>query len=429
MKLLMHRLCSYIYRYKLIFAGLLLYLAFFFSVASTGWFDVFFSGPALHVGAKGIDFLQVPRGAWSFWHGGSLDGEPLKSGGVYADKEAVNSNVYHPLFTLTLGTFLATFSPGTAWLLWLWLKFVLSLAVVALFYQNFHASKYVQLAIFLLTANLSIYLELAAGQFQFLVNIAVLLLLIALTKRSSVWLGGLLYGLGLLVKPLGLLFVPILLLKRQWTTVVVGLGLFILSTLVMLTAGGYYIDGLIANIFYPWNPGPNQIITLFALWHSLVHEPAFVSALLRYSVLGLLLLLGVWRRIDLNKAIFLLVVYFLCFYNQVYEYDWSLLAYVGAICVVCCPSFQTRFARFCLLLICLPSCFVLLRILHFDVVIDKNLGAVPGTLAWQLMVISKVVPLLLLTGSVLAPDLAVLLQRCRSLWSSWLATGLAWRLR
>ncbi|GER91179.1 hypothetical protein KDW_53410 [Dictyobacter vulcani] len=64
----------------LMYVGGVIYLLYLLSVAWTGWFDVFFSGAALHVGAKGIDFYQLPDGAWAFWHGGSLTGQPLPSG-------------------------------------------------------------------------------------------------------------------------------------------------------------------------------------------------------------------------------------------------------------------------------------------------------------------------------------------------------------
>ena len=50
-------------QYFLVYLGLVIYLLFFISVAQTGWFDVFFSGAALHDGAKGVDFYQLLKGA------------------------------------------------------------------------------------------------------------------------------------------------------------------------------------------------------------------------------------------------------------------------------------------------------------------------------------------------------------------------------
>src|SRR6266404_3729016 len=59
---------------------------------------------------------------------------------------------------------------------------------------------------------------------------------------------------------------------------------------------------------------------------------------------------------------------------------------VLAICVVLQPEFQTRFSIFCCLLICLPSCFLLLSLLHFDVQNVTGLGLLPDEPAWEWMV-------------------------------------------
>lgn len=137
------------------------------------------------------------------------------------------------------------------------------------------------------------------------------------------------------------------------------------------------------------------------------------ATLSQYVALLGVILLSAWRRIHIVKAIFFTIVYYLCFYEEVFEYQWSVLAYVLAICVVLQPEFQTRFSIFCCLLICLPSCFLLLSLLHFDVQNVTGLGLLPDEPAWEWMVVSKLLPLFLSCGSVLLVDIKPLLKRLR----------------
>jgi hypothetical protein len=387
-----------ILRYKWLFLCLLVHICFFLSAAYFHWFDIFFNANALHVGAKGIDFYQIPSGAWSAWHGGSLTGAPIH-GSVYAPGEWVNSNVYHPLFTLALGSLLMQFPPATAYYVWLWAKLPLSLAGVAYFYWSFRDHKYVQFASCILLINASIYLELAAGQFHEVFNVLVLVLLTTLIKRKPVFVSGMLYWLCLLVKPIGLLFIPVLLMKGRWKVAVIGIVLFSLVTW-LFAKDPYYINNLTNNILHPWYTPDGQIVTLNALIRYNTHWPDLAYTIIQDSFLVLILTLASFSRIEISKAIFLLIVYFLCFYTLLYEYHWSTLAYVCAVCLVTCPSFQTKLSRISVLLICLPSCFVVLNLFHIDVTHN-----IPGMFAWQFIVLSKLDPLFLLTGSVLWADI------------------------
>lgn len=371
-----------------------------------GWLNIFFSGAALHLPDprwgnifQGIDFYDIPSGAWAVLHGGSLTGVPLQ-GKVYAPGQVVNPNVYHPLFTLALGSILMQFSPHTAYYVWMWAKLPLSLASVSYFYWSFRTHKYVQFATCILLINFNIYLELAAGQYQFLLNIFLLIFITTLVKRSPPALSSAFYFLALIVKPIGLLFIPALIIKKQWRVAVPALVVFALTTLLFLK-DPYYIHYIMENVFHPSSPGPVQIVALNALLRYTFHWPDLVYKLLQYGSLALILALISLKRMHISKALFLMVVYFLCFYNQVYEYDWSVLPYVIAPCVMYNTSFQTRLSRACIVLTCLPSCFVILALLHIDI------GAlnVPGAFAWQFMVVSKLIPLFLLCGSVLWDDI------------------------
>jgi Glycosyltransferase family 87 len=403
-------------KYSLIYLGLVIYLLFFISVAWTGWFDAFFSGAALHAGAKGIDFYQLPRGAWAFWHGGSLTGDPLANGSQYAKKNFSNGNVYHPLFTLTLGSFLALFDPARSPYIWLWIKLFISLPVIGYFFCSFRTSRYIDFAVFILLANFSIYLELAAWQFHFVLNMLLLLFLIMLVKKRQTFWSGFLYCLGMLVKPVGLLFVPMLLCKGRWKIVLFGIGLFVLCTVAFLFhgTGKYYTDNLVANLSSSGTLGPNQIITFQALLRYTTHWPDFIYQAIQNGSLFLVVFLSMLKRIHISKAVFLYIAYYLCFYEQVFEYQWSSLAYVLAVCVVTCPEFQTRFSRFCILLTCLPGGFILLNHLHIDVKDLGDLGLIPGATAWEWMVVSKLIPLFLLLVSVLAADLKPIFKQIKA---------------
>src|SRR5436305_177195 len=367
-------------RYFLIYLGLIIYLLFFISVTWTGWFDIFFSGAALHAGAKGIDFYQLPRGAWAFWHGGSLTGDPLADGSQYAKQAYANGNVYHPLFTLTLGSLLALFDPALSPYILLSSKLLLSLVVIAYFFWRFRASRYIGFAVFILLANFSVYLELAAWQFHFFFNMLLFLLLIGLVEKRAALRNGSLYALGMLVKPVGLLFVPMLLFKGRRRTALLGIGLFALATALFLIGGvgRYYVENLMANVSSSGVAGPNQIISLAALLHFTTQWPDFVYQTIEYSALLFIILLSALRKTHITTALFLHIAFFLCFYNMVFEYHWSSLAYVLAVGVVASPEFQTRFSRFCILLTCLPSCFILLNYLHIDVKAMVAFGLIHG---------------------------------------------------
>ncbi len=403
--------------YFWIYLGITIYLLFFISVTWTGWFNIFFSAAALHVGAKGIDFYQVPRGAWAFWHGGSLTGDPLPDGGQYAQQQFANSNVYHPVFTILLGSLLMQFDPLIAPYIWLWIKLVVSLLLIFYFIKSFRSHPYMPFGVFVLCANFSAYLELAAWQFQFVLNVIVLVLLIELVKRRSALWSALLYWGSLIVKPVGLLFLPTLLVKGRWKIVVLGGVFFAANTLLTLVgsaAGAYYTNNLTATLTGP-SGGPNQIIALGALLQYM-HWPDLLNKAIQDLALTGVILLGSLKRTHISKAIFLAVAYYLLFYTNVYEYQWSTLAYVLPVCLVCCQEFQTRLTRLCIILTCLPSCFVFLALWHIDVKDEGFYGLIPGAIAWEFMTISKIIPLLLLLMSVLIADVKPVYQQMKVFW-------------
>lgn len=406
-------------QYFLIYPGLAIFLLFFISAAQTGWFDAFFSGAALHDGAKGVDFYQVLKGAWGFWHGTTLVGDNLPAGSPLS-KYFSNNNVYHPLFTLTLGSLLILFDPVRSPYIWLWIKLPISLMVIGYFFWSFRSSKHISFAVFVLLANFSVYLELAAWQFHFVLNMFLFLLFILLEKNKSHLLKSVLYWLGLLVKPVGLLFVPVLCFKGHWRTALIGGMLFIIYTIpfVIHQTGNYYTNNLFEAITTTGTTGPNQIITLSALLHFSTNWPDIVYQAIQNCALAIVIFLSALKRTPIAKSFLLYIAYYLCFYSSVFEYQWSTLAYVIAICIVSCPEFQTKIARFCILLICLPSCFFILNFLHVDIQDQGYLGLIPGEIAWKWMVVSKVIPLFLLLMSVLLADVKPIFGQMKAFWKA-----------
>lgn len=401
----------------MLYLGLLIQALFYISASSTGWLNIFFSGPALHHCCHGMDFYQVPNGAWSALHNGSFTGYGAK----YYTKNFVNPNVYHPLFTFLIGSFLIRFDAGQAFYVWMWVKAAFTLATIAYFYWTFRESKFAQLATFILLANFAQYLEIAVSQYHALFNCLLLLLMINLVKcrhqiAKGTLMSGILYFLTLLVKPIGLLFAPAFFVKKRKLILLFALINFAFVTLIYWKAGpgAYYVDNLWKNLSNPNQIGPSQIVTLNALLRHTFNWPDLVYKSIQYVVLAFILLLSSLQRIPVQKAIFLSIVYFLFFYNLVYEYDWSSLAIVIAVCLVTLPEFQTRLTRVFALLTCLPSALFVLNWIHFDV--KAAHGIDPGNHAWQIMVLSRLIPAFLLCITVLAADMKPAFVQLKTFW-------------
>lgn len=414
----MKEIYAYIKAYKLIYLGLIIHGLFYISIYQTGWFNDLFTGNSLHHCCRGMDFYQIPNGAYAFWHGGKLTGDTLADGAVYAQGHTVNPNVYHPLFTFALGSLLIQFQPDQAFSVWILCKLVITALVVAYFFWTFRDHKYIGFTTFILLANCTQYQEIAIGQFQFVLNTFLLLLLINLVKRAKTFWGALLYSLTLIVKPIGLLWLPIFATKQRLRLALLGLGLFVAYTLPFLpgNTGSYYIDNLTAHLFSPGDYGPDQITTLASLISYTTHWPSLVLKGFQYLFLGFILFLCALRRVHISKGIFLMVVYFLFFYDFVYEYHYTSLAPVLAICVLYCPEFQTRISRCLVLLTCLPSAFVILNYFHIGTYWDSFYGANVTFLGWQLMVLSRVLPIILLVINVVRPDVVPAYKQIKAFW-------------
>jgi hypothetical protein len=415
---LMQKRLSLISKYALLGIGLLIHIAFFISASWTKWFNYFFSGSSLHLCCKGLDFYQVPNGAYSFWHGGSLSVTQDTTKFLYGiGFPAVNPNVYHPLLTVLLGSFLILFSPATSFYVWMFLKLLVNLVVLTYFFISFRESKYIYLATFLSLINSTQYLEIEISQFQFVLNIMLFLMLIVLAKNEKSPLSGLFYFLTLIAKPIGLLWIPIMFFKRQWKMLLIGLGLFLFATSIFLYnhSGDYYVQNLWGNFFTPNTSGPVQIFTLDALLRYSTPLPDSALTAIKLSCLVLLIILSAFKRISLQTGIFLAIAYYLSFYDLTFEYHYSTLIPILAVCLVTRPEFQRLSSRICITIISLPNILFLLHLLYswhfklgpFDatqtMTMDPYLGPDPTLLGWQLCVLSRIIPVIALTFCVVQP--------------------------
>ena len=403
----------HIANHKLIYIGLLINVLFYISASQTKWFDYFFSGSALHLCCKGLDFYQIPNGAYAYLHGGSLSGVVPHGVKAYWIGHPLNNyNVYHPLFTLILGGFLILFEPTKSFYIWMFLKFFITVGMVIYFYKNFKDNKYVDLAIFFILTNFTQYLEIETSQYQFMVNLFIFIMLVNFAKNRNGVLNGIWYFMSLIAKPVGLLWVPILFFKRKYKTMLIGFILFVILTAVFLLngSGGYYTYYLQYHFFHPDKSGPIQIITLDAFLRYSTPVSEFFLSVLKIVCFILIVCLSSFKRISLLIAIYLSIVYYLLFYDRVYEYQYTALIPILAVCLVACEEFQRRLSRILIIIIGLPSIFFILHFFKIDFIQDPVLGPDPTVLGWQLIVLNRILPVILLTFFVLVPDVKLIFK-------------------
>lgn len=396
----------------LIALAILIQFSFFISAIWTGWYDYFFFGSSLHYCCQGLDFYSIPNAAFAFFHQGDLTGNLPVGIQPYSIDIFTNSNVYHPLFTIMLGSFFLLFKAKFAFYLWMGIKLIINLGLAYYLYQTFKTNRFIGLAIFIFLANFSQYNDIKISQYQYLTNIFLFLLLIELAKKGSQFRIGFFYFLTLLVKPIGLLWAPVLLIKKQYIPLISGLTLFILSTIPFLItgSGNYYLYNLLSHLTNPILTNTIDIMSLNALLRYIFKtSPDFLSVL-KFLFLGIVTLLAFYKTVDLTKIIYLLILYFLFFYDLVYQYHYSILIPVFTICLLTCKDFQNRFARILLFIISLPHIFFILRFFQIGFKDDPFLGPNPTWFGWTLVNIFQITPLILLAIIVFRADIITIIQ-------------------
>lgn len=394
---ILRRVSNIVGRHSILLAAISINLLICYSVLQTHWLDIFFSGSSLHLCCQGMDFYQIPNGYLFFRHGGSLAGYGVVGLQPYSAGSYVNINVYHPFLTVILGSFFMLFQPETAFYIWMGIKCAGTLLLAGYFYWRFRKTKYIQLSMFLLLANVPQYLDLRISQYHFLFNMFTLLCLMDIVSgKKSLW-SGLWYGLSILVKPLSLLWLPLLIWKKQDHIALGAVWVIIATTLPFVWGhhSDYYFANIITRLQHPITEGPIQIMTLDALLRYTISSPGNVLFLLKIVGITGIMILSFYRKTPLLTGIYGLVVMYILFFDLIYEYYYSTIAIVLAVCMIGINSFQRPWSYWMSLWVCAPSCLFLLRLwdIHF---IARQLN--PTVDGWKWIVIGRIIPIILLTG-------------------------------
>jgi len=405
----MKKVIDFLWKYKLLILGLLIHISFYVSSLGPFWYDYFFSGTEIHHCCRSLDFYQIPNGAYAFSHGGTLIGDFLPNGIKYSQDFGSNLNVYHPFFTLIVGNFLILFSVDNSFYLWMYLKLLFTVILVFSLFLKYRHLKYFSFAIFLMLINSTQYEEIRLSQYQSALDIFFFLMLIHLVNKEQNYkiLSGLDYFLTLIVKPIGILWAPVLFLKKQYKTLLIGLGLFIILTLLFIFAGvgNYYIDNIYLHLISPFKNGPIQIYTLDAVLRYSGWFSESGLSIIKFTTLFIICFLCLFRKVDLLKGIFLSTVFYFMFYDYVFEYQYTTLIPILFMGTVFSPSFQKLSSRILMVLIALPHAFFLLHFFNYEFVENPVSGPDPTSTGWVIIVLSKIIPILLLCFVVVKDDI------------------------
>ncbi len=390
----------YILKSRILILAFLIYILFNISSFKTHWFDYFFSGSSIHYCCQGLDFYGIPNGVYSFFHGGDLSGNNLPENiKPYSDIRSSNPNDYHPITAFSIGVFLILFSPEKSFFIWMGVKIAITLITVYFIYRNFHNHKYLNFSLFIFLTNFSQYNEMRISQYQFLFNISLIYFLTSLVKNKNEFENGALYFLSLISKPISLLFFPILLIKKKYKTALTGIIVFLFSTITfyLIGSGKHFVENLSYHLFNPRIPDSIDFMSLDALIRSLFPASGDLIKIFKYLFLAGIYILTFKRKIHIFVPLFLLIVYFLFFYDNLFQYHFSVLGPILTMCILIVPEFQSKISRFIIFLINLPTVFFILRFFNFQFIFDPVYGPNPTKIGWQIVSFFQLLPIIILS--------------------------------
>lgn len=371
----------------IIFYAIVIHLLFFISALKTHTFDNFFAQGNIHE-YQGIDFFQVPNGAYAWLKNGTLTGDLPAGIPAY---HFGNRNVYHPFFTIVIGIPLQLFQPRTAFTLWLIFRLCLTSFLLLTMIKKYKNHNNLYLAILFFLGIFPHYLEIWNGQYHFLLDATIFLLLWgALTKKNQLFTG-VVYAGSLLIKPIGLLWLPTFFLKKHYQTIAVGLGLALLCSIpfILNQDGLYFFSNLFDRVQAPIG-GPPGIFTLDSLLRFFSWSKQYASPIKLISV-GLLLVIQWKLKPNFFTSLFLWTSFYLLFYDLVFEYHYTSLAPFLALGVLTQAVFQSKIMKLLSLTYLLPSPFILFYLLQFQAQ-ERNIT----NIGWVLMVLFRIVPLIIM---------------------------------
>ncbi len=337
----------------------IVHLNFYVSALLTDHLQVFFPQEII-LDIKTLDYAQIPDGARACFDGGPIVGERSRSLWI--------PNVYHPVTTICLGGVLQLFSIETGFVLFTISKLLITVLLFWAVYSQYCQSKNFLWASLVFFSFFAQAIEIGCGQYQFLLNLFLFLFLFGIVHDASEWRLSIAYLGSLLIKPVGLLWAPVLLLKGKWRTLVWGLGGFALLTVAgtFIRGGEFYLKRLVFRMRAGTellDPVTNGVVYNLEAPLIFLGCDAAVTQILEY-VAGIILLgCLVSRRITLFAGVFLCVCYFLLFYSEAYEYHYTLLVPLFVVGLLTQKEFDQPFAKICILVSCLPSPYFVFKAL------------------------------------------------------------------
>lgn len=408
---------NHILKSKLLILGFVVYFLFNISALTNHWFDFFFFGSSVHHCCQGLDFYQIPNAAYALFHGGDLSGKLPEGILQYSQNYVSNYNVYHPLLTITLGSFFILFDPDNSIRLWTFIKMFITLGAVFYIYKNFTQNKYLNLAIFLFLINFSQYNDIKISQYQFVFNIFLLFFLTNLAKNKNKVVTGTLFFFTLIAKPISLLWIPALLIKKKFSVLVLGFSIFAISTLTFnfLGVGQYFTDNVFYHMFHPMQTKNIDFMSLEAILRNSFGFSIELIKIIKLSILALIYFLALSKKTNIIKVIFLLILYFLFFYDLIFQYHFSVLGPLLSVCLLVLPEFQSKISRILIIIVNLPNTFFIFRILNIGIVKNPILGTDPTFKTQQIVSFFQILPILFLIIIVLIPNIKILLNKFKKI--------------
>jgi len=374
------------FKWGVVFLAAFLHLFFYYSAFKSHTLDKYF----LPV-TPGQDFFQIPNAAYSFIRGGDFQGNFNGQENAYINCCGVNKNVYHPVFTLLVGTPLQLFKPWTSFNLWLFLHLLTSVFVIVFLIKNFKNHKYLPLALTIFLASNFQYYEILNNQYHFLFDLFTFLFLYENLKNNDSLKAGIFYFLGLIVKPIGLLYLLPLVIYKKFKIILIGLGLYFAITLpfYFLPEGQYFFDnflGAAKSIIPNYN-----IVHLFRLFGKNLNTVYLWELIFLLASSAIF----IFKKPKFITAILFMTCFQLIFYGGTYPYHYSILPFVLSLWFLVKNNGLKLFESIALVLLYLPAP------IYYANIFSGNLQQIQVTI----FVFWTMIPLFLLTISLYVKSL------------------------
>lgn len=333
-----------------------LHVSFYVSALWTNHFQAFYPWGTIHQAEyKFIDYYQIPNGARGFLQNRNIAGNQ--------SPVVVNFNVYHPIATFLIGIPLQLLTPAAGFIVYTLCKLLITAGIAYCLYRRFrnHPSFFPAACVFL--GFFAQVVEIGIGQYHCLLTAATYGLLLSLQSsrsiKQSMW-----FLIGLLVKPVGLLFFPAMFFGRARKACLMGIAIFAALTAVCYRFGltTIYMMNISGRVFTPlevflMTPTLEGILRTLGL-------PSYGWLTVKGTFAGMILMFQMLRRPSLLIGLFQWVSYSLVCYSLSYDYHYTLLIPFLVLGLLREPAFNGTLAKGVIALCCLPSPFILLK--HFN---------------------------------------------------------------